>query len=89
MVDDRGARSRSLSFLRGNVLQRMFVIDLDPVSEKQRFLVQVPLDFIGERALPRAANGEVQSQRRRGDDERERRPKLEEDSLPHLGPSKR
>jgi hypothetical protein len=37
----------------------MFVIDFGPVGEKQRFLVQVPLDFIGERALPRAADREV------------------------------
>ena len=51
-VDDGGAGSGGLGFLRGDFGERVRAVGFDAVSEEQRFLREVALDLGAERGFP-------------------------------------
>ena len=88
-VNDGGASTGGLAFLRNDVLQGALAVGVDAVREHHRLLPEIALDLLAERGLPRMADGEVEGHRGRRDHQREGHQQFEKDSIPHFGASKR
>ena len=88
-IDDGGASTGGERFLRGDVLQRVLVVDFDAVGEQPRARGQAALDLVAQRTLPDAADRDVHGDRGDHDNDGGSREHLEEDAISHLGASKR
>ena len=54
-IDDSGARSRSLPFLRGDLCHRVRAVGFDAMGEEQSLLGEAALNFGAQGGLPCAA----------------------------------
>ena len=51
-IDDRRARARGLGYLRSDVRQFVLAVGINPLSKNQRFLGEVALNLLSQRAFP-------------------------------------
>ena len=82
-VDDGGAGSGGLAFLRGDFGERVGAVGFDAVREEQRLLGEVALDLGAQRGFPGAAEHDVENGGGGGDDDQEDGQQFEEDAVLH------
>src|ERR1700722_12142355 len=83
-IDDSGAGSGGLAFLRGNFRERVSVVGFDTTGEEQSFLGEVTFNLGAQRGFPGAAQDEIHGEGGGGDDEQEDRQQLEENAVLHV-----
>ncbi len=82
-VDDGGAGSGGVAFLRGDFGEGVGAVGFDAVGEELRFLGEVALDLGAQGGFPGAAEHDVESGGGGGDDDQEDGKEFEEDAVLH------
>ena len=60
-IDDGGAGSSRLPFLRGNVGKGVLPVRLHAISEHQSFLFEIALDLLAQSTFPDLVHGQLQA----------------------------
>ena len=88
-VNDGGAGSGGLAFLRGDFGERVGVVGFDAVREEQSLLREVAFDLGAQRGFPGAAEHDVENGGGGGDDDQEDGQEFEENAVLHWAPLSR